>query len=128
MLEEHGYAAGRLERNRVREWRPAAGTRRSEERRVRFETVLRSIGGASMARAGARANEHLAQRAQANVEAAAVPVPRPAEGTAASSSGLRPPGEPEGRSEPAFSGVGSAGAEARAAGASEQMSGVGEPE
>eukprot|EP00969_Alexandrium_andersonii_P338448 14957643-Alexandrium_andersonii.AAC.1 len=68
-----------------------------------------------MARADARINEHLAQRAQANVEAAAAPVPRPAEGTAvASSSGSRPaPEEPEGRSEPAFVCVGSAGAEAR---------------
>eukprot|EP00969_Alexandrium_andersonii_P121551 5373560-Alexandrium_andersonii.AAC.1 len=75
MLEEHGYTAGCLKCNRVRERRPAAGTRRSEERRARFETLLRSIGDASMARADARINEHLAQRARASVEAAAAPVP-----------------------------------------------------
>eukprot|EP00969_Alexandrium_andersonii_P034274 1499502-Alexandrium_andersonii.AAC.1 len=34
-----------------------------------------------MARADERANEHLAQRAQAHVEAVAAPVPRPAVGT-----------------------------------------------
>eukprot|EP00969_Alexandrium_andersonii_P056198 2476824-Alexandrium_andersonii.AAC.1 len=77
-----------------------------------------------MARADARINEHLAQRIQASVEAAAAPVPRRAEGTAAgSSSGLRPaPEEPEGRSEPAFAGVGSTEAEAQIVDTSEQMS------
>eukprot|EP00969_Alexandrium_andersonii_P141774 6268215-Alexandrium_andersonii.AAC.1 len=49
-----------------------------------------------MARADERINEHLAQRAQADVEAAPAPAPRPAVGTgAASSSGARPgPEEP----------------------------------
>eukprot|EP00969_Alexandrium_andersonii_P047227 2072462-Alexandrium_andersonii.AAC.1 len=60
MLEERGYTAGRLKRNRVRERRPAAGTCHSEECRARFKTLLRPIGGASMARADARVNEHLA--------------------------------------------------------------------
>eukprot|EP00969_Alexandrium_andersonii_P270177 11942627-Alexandrium_andersonii.AAC.1 len=64
-----------LKRNRVWERRPAAGARRSEECRARFETLLRSIGGASAARADARINEHLAQRVQASVEAVAAPVP-----------------------------------------------------
>eukprot|EP00969_Alexandrium_andersonii_P217777 9619880-Alexandrium_andersonii.AAC.1 len=63
MLEEHGYTAGCLKCNRVRGRRPAAGIRRSEERRARFEALLRPIGDASMAR-DERANEHLAQRAQ----------------------------------------------------------------
>eukprot|EP00969_Alexandrium_andersonii_P325595 14386333-Alexandrium_andersonii.AAC.1 len=51
-------------------------------------------------------------------------------GTAAASpSGSRPASEePEGRSEPAFVGVGSAGAEAGAVDTSEQMSDIGEPE
>eukprot|EP00969_Alexandrium_andersonii_P197789 8737526-Alexandrium_andersonii.AAC.1 len=72
MLEGHGCTAGCSKRNRVRERRPAAGTRHSEERRARFEALLRSIGDASMARADERrVNEHLAQRAQARVEAAA---------------------------------------------------------
>eukprot|EP00969_Alexandrium_andersonii_P142347 6293821-Alexandrium_andersonii.AAC.1 len=75
MMEEHGYTAGCLKCNRVRERRLAAGTRRSEECRARFETLLRSTGDASMARAGARIYEHLAQRAQASVEAVAAPVP-----------------------------------------------------
>eukprot|EP00969_Alexandrium_andersonii_P304454 13458024-Alexandrium_andersonii.AAC.1 len=66
MLGERGLAAGCWGRNRVRERRPATGTRRSEERRARFEALLQSIGDASMARAGARINEHLAQRAQAS--------------------------------------------------------------
>eukprot|EP00969_Alexandrium_andersonii_P202014 8926528-Alexandrium_andersonii.AAC.1 len=70
MLEEHGHTAVCLKRDRVRERRPAAGTRHSEECRARFETLLRSIGDASMARANARINEHLAQRVQASVEAA----------------------------------------------------------
>eukprot|EP00969_Alexandrium_andersonii_P166739 7368238-Alexandrium_andersonii.AAC.1 len=34
MLEEQGYTAGCLKRSRVRERRPAAGTRHSEERRA----------------------------------------------------------------------------------------------
>eukprot|EP00969_Alexandrium_andersonii_P234051 10334054-Alexandrium_andersonii.AAC.1 len=62
MLEKHGHTADCLKRNRVRERRPAAGTRHSEERRARFETLLRSIGDASMAWADVRINEHLAQR------------------------------------------------------------------
>eukprot|EP00969_Alexandrium_andersonii_P120958 5346897-Alexandrium_andersonii.AAC.1 len=65
MLEEHGYTAGSLKCTRVRERRPAAGTRRSEECRMRFEALLRSLGDASMARADERINEHLAQRLQA---------------------------------------------------------------
>eukprot|EP00969_Alexandrium_andersonii_P195833 8651846-Alexandrium_andersonii.AAC.1 len=66
MLEEHGHTAGCLKCNRVRERRPVARTRRSEERRARFETPLRSVGDASVARADARVNQHLAQRAQAS--------------------------------------------------------------
>eukprot|EP00969_Alexandrium_andersonii_P101295 4468607-Alexandrium_andersonii.AAC.1 len=73
MLEEHGYTAGCLKCTRVRERRPAAGTRRSEERRTRFEALLRSLGDASMARTDARINEHLAQRLQADAEAAPAP-------------------------------------------------------
>eukprot|EP00969_Alexandrium_andersonii_P299075 13221540-Alexandrium_andersonii.AAC.1 len=110
MLEEHGYTAGCLKRTRVRERRPAAGTRHLEERRARFEALLRSIGGASMAWADEHINEHLAQSVQSNVEAAAAPVPRPAAGAgAASSSGSRPgQGEPEGRSGPVPTGRGPA--------------------
>eukprot|EP00969_Alexandrium_andersonii_P048385 2122462-Alexandrium_andersonii.AAC.1 len=78
MLEEHGYTAGCLKCDRVRERRPAAGTRRTEECRARFEALLRSIGDASMARADERIREHLAQQAQASVEAVAAPVPRSA--------------------------------------------------
>eukprot|EP00969_Alexandrium_andersonii_P334791 14796308-Alexandrium_andersonii.AAC.1 len=68
-----------------------------------------------MARADERTNEHLAQRVQANAEAAAASVPRSATGTgAASSSGSRPgPEKPAGRSEPAFAGGGPAASEAR---------------
>eukprot|EP00969_Alexandrium_andersonii_P303305 13408212-Alexandrium_andersonii.AAC.1 len=62
MLEEHGYAAGCLKRSRVRERRPAAGARHSEERRARFEGLLRALGDASMARADERVNEHLARQ------------------------------------------------------------------
>eukprot|EP00969_Alexandrium_andersonii_P029631 1293549-Alexandrium_andersonii.AAC.1 len=62
MLEEHGRATGCLRCARAREHRPAAGARRSEERRARFETLLRASGYASMARADARANEYLARR------------------------------------------------------------------
>eukprot|EP00969_Alexandrium_andersonii_P318310 14060422-Alexandrium_andersonii.AAC.1 len=64
MLEEHGYAAGCLKCSRVRERRPAAGTRHSEERRAWFESLLRAAGEASMARAGERVNERLAREAQ----------------------------------------------------------------
>eukprot|EP00969_Alexandrium_andersonii_P228594 10095791-Alexandrium_andersonii.AAC.1 len=46
-----------------------------------------------MSRADARANEHLAQRVQASVEAAAAPVPRSAEGTAAASSSSSRPAQ-----------------------------------
>eukprot|EP00969_Alexandrium_andersonii_P114594 5065901-Alexandrium_andersonii.AAC.1 len=100
MLEGHGYTAGCLKCNRVRERRPAAGTRHSGECRARFEALLRSIGDAT--RADERIREHLAQRVQASVEAAAAPVPRSAAGTgAASSSGSRPgQEEPESRAEP----------------------------
>eukprot|EP00969_Alexandrium_andersonii_P271489 11998775-Alexandrium_andersonii.AAC.1 len=68
-----------------------------------------------MARADERIDGHLAQRVQAHVEAAAAPVPRSAVGAgAASSSGSRlAREEPEGRSEPAFAGVGPAAPEAR---------------
>eukprot|EP00969_Alexandrium_andersonii_P319145 14098084-Alexandrium_andersonii.AAC.1 len=61
MLEEHGYAAGCLKCSRVRERRPAAGARRSEECRTRFESLLRVAGDASMARADERVNERLAR-------------------------------------------------------------------
>eukprot|EP00969_Alexandrium_andersonii_P023788 1038399-Alexandrium_andersonii.AAC.1 len=64
MLEEHGYAAGRLKRSRVREWRPAAGARRSEECCARFEGLLGALGDASMARADECVNEHLARQVQ----------------------------------------------------------------
>eukprot|EP00969_Alexandrium_andersonii_P108832 4801542-Alexandrium_andersonii.AAC.1 len=60
-----------------------------------------------------RINEHLVQRARANVEAAAAPVPQSPVGTGAASSGGSWPGqeEPEGRSEPVFAGGGSAAPE-----------------
>eukprot|EP00969_Alexandrium_andersonii_P177457 7847019-Alexandrium_andersonii.AAC.1 len=61
MLEEHGYAAGRLKRSRARERRSAAGARRSEERRARFESLLRAAGDASMARADGSVNQRLAR-------------------------------------------------------------------
>eukprot|EP00969_Alexandrium_andersonii_P175506 7761067-Alexandrium_andersonii.AAC.1 len=61
MLEEHGYAAGCLKCSRVRERRPAAGTRRSEECRARFEGILRAAGDANVARADERINERLAR-------------------------------------------------------------------
>eukprot|EP00969_Alexandrium_andersonii_P296047 13084287-Alexandrium_andersonii.AAC.1 len=72
MLEEHGHAAGCLKCSLVREHRPAASARHSEERRTRFEAILRASGDASMARADARANEHLARRAQEGAEVALV--------------------------------------------------------
>eukprot|EP00969_Alexandrium_andersonii_P217438 9604511-Alexandrium_andersonii.AAC.1 len=64
MLEEHGYTAGCLKCSRVREQRPATGTRHSGECRARFETLLRALrlGDASMARADDRVNEHLARQ------------------------------------------------------------------
>eukprot|EP00969_Alexandrium_andersonii_P007635 332472-Alexandrium_andersonii.AAC.1 len=40
MLEEHGHMASCLKRNRVRERRPAAGTRHSEECRAVSYTHL----------------------------------------------------------------------------------------
>eukprot|EP00969_Alexandrium_andersonii_P143616 6350191-Alexandrium_andersonii.AAC.1 len=64
MLEEHGYAAGCLKCSRVHERRPAAGTRRSEECRARFESLLRAAGDASVARADERVNERLAREVQ----------------------------------------------------------------
>eukprot|EP00969_Alexandrium_andersonii_P324539 14340745-Alexandrium_andersonii.AAC.1 len=75
-----------------------------------------------MARADERINEHLAQMAQADVEAAPAPVPRPAAGTgAASSSGARQgPEEPERRPEPVFTGVGPAASDRHAANTSDQ--------
>eukprot|EP00969_Alexandrium_andersonii_P282287 12480552-Alexandrium_andersonii.AAC.1 len=60
MSGEHGYTAGCLKCTRVRERRPAAGARHSEECRTRFETLLRASGDASVALADARANEYLA--------------------------------------------------------------------
>eukprot|EP00969_Alexandrium_andersonii_P302874 13388495-Alexandrium_andersonii.AAC.1 len=62
MLEGHGYAAGCLKCSRVRERRPTAGARRSEECRARFEGLLRALGDASVARADERVNEHLARQ------------------------------------------------------------------
>eukprot|EP00969_Alexandrium_andersonii_P142695 6308606-Alexandrium_andersonii.AAC.1 len=62
LLEEHGYSAGCLKCTRIRTQRPAAGTRHSEACRMRFESILRAAGNASMARADARINEHLAER------------------------------------------------------------------
>eukprot|EP00969_Alexandrium_andersonii_P210843 9312288-Alexandrium_andersonii.AAC.1 len=64
MLEEHGYTAGCLRCSRARRRRPGAGVRRSEECRARFEPLLRASGGASMARADERINEHLARQVQ----------------------------------------------------------------
>eukprot|EP00969_Alexandrium_andersonii_P315239 13926757-Alexandrium_andersonii.AAC.1 len=61
MLEEHGYAAICLKCSRVREQRPAAGARRSEECRTWFESLLRAAGDASMARADEHVNERLAR-------------------------------------------------------------------
>eukprot|EP00969_Alexandrium_andersonii_P338687 14969363-Alexandrium_andersonii.AAC.1 len=61
MLEEHGYTAGCLKCSRVRERRPAAGARHSEECRARFESRLRAVGDASMARADERVNDRLAR-------------------------------------------------------------------
>eukprot|EP00969_Alexandrium_andersonii_P252795 11172243-Alexandrium_andersonii.AAC.1 len=61
MLEVHGYTAGCLKCSRVRERRPAAGTRRSEERRSRFEGILRAARDVSMARADERVNERVAR-------------------------------------------------------------------
>eukprot|EP00969_Alexandrium_andersonii_P014737 644230-Alexandrium_andersonii.AAC.1 len=61
MLEEHGYTAGCLKCSRVRERRPAAGTRHSEECRSQFKSVLRAAGDASVARADERVNERLAR-------------------------------------------------------------------
>eukprot|EP00969_Alexandrium_andersonii_P098179 4333918-Alexandrium_andersonii.AAC.1 len=78
MLEEHGHTAGCLERSRVCERRPVAVARRSEECQARFEALLRAPGDARVARADARANEHLARRVQDGVEAAAVAAPRAA--------------------------------------------------
>eukprot|EP00969_Alexandrium_andersonii_P235642 10403819-Alexandrium_andersonii.AAC.1 len=62
MLEEHGYTAGCLKCGRVRERRPAAGTRQSDECRARVEGLLRALGDASMACAEERVNEHLARQ------------------------------------------------------------------
>eukprot|EP00969_Alexandrium_andersonii_P255722 11303768-Alexandrium_andersonii.AAC.1 len=77
MLEEYGYAAGCLKCRRARGRRLAAGARRSEERRARFEGLLRAAGDASMARADERADERLAREVQSQVEAAAAVAPRP---------------------------------------------------
>eukprot|EP00969_Alexandrium_andersonii_P323341 14286050-Alexandrium_andersonii.AAC.1 len=77
MLEEHGYTAGCLKCSRVRERRPAAGIRHSEERRARFEGLLRAAGDACMARADERVNERLAREVQSRAEAAAAVAPRP---------------------------------------------------
>eukprot|EP00969_Alexandrium_andersonii_P121411 5366368-Alexandrium_andersonii.AAC.1 len=77
MLEEHGYTAGCLKCSRVRERQPAAGTRHSEERRARFEGLLRALGDSSMARADERVNEHLARQVQIRVGAGASVAPRP---------------------------------------------------
>eukprot|EP00969_Alexandrium_andersonii_P040735 1785636-Alexandrium_andersonii.AAC.1 len=75
MLEEHGYTAGCLKRSRVRERRPAAGARHSEERRARSEGLLRALCDASVARADERVKEHLARQVQNRVGAAAVVAP-----------------------------------------------------
>eukprot|EP00969_Alexandrium_andersonii_P187212 8271793-Alexandrium_andersonii.AAC.1 len=60
MLEEHGYTAGCLMRSRAQERCPAAGARRAQECRARFEALLRASRDASMARADARVNERVA--------------------------------------------------------------------
>eukprot|EP00969_Alexandrium_andersonii_P080588 3551906-Alexandrium_andersonii.AAC.1 len=69
-----------------------------------------------MARVDERVDEHLAQRLQADVEAAPAPVPRPAAGTgAASSSDARQgPEESESRPELVFTGGGPAASETHA--------------
>eukprot|EP00969_Alexandrium_andersonii_P296985 13124255-Alexandrium_andersonii.AAC.1 len=84
MLEEHGCTVGCLKRSRVRERRPAAGTRHSEECRSRFEGILRASGDANMAWADERVNERLSRELQSRVESGAAVAPRP---EAASSSG-----------------------------------------
>eukprot|EP00969_Alexandrium_andersonii_P068102 3003663-Alexandrium_andersonii.AAC.1 len=85
MLEEHGYAAGCSKRSRARERRLAAGARRLEERRARFQSLLSALGDASMARAGERVDEH-ARQVQNQVEAVAAVAPRP-EGASSSGGG-----------------------------------------
>eukprot|EP00969_Alexandrium_andersonii_P216595 9566788-Alexandrium_andersonii.AAC.1 len=62
MLEEHGYTANCLKCSRVRTQRPAAGTRHSEERRARFEAILRASNDPSVVRADRRVNEYLADQ------------------------------------------------------------------
>eukprot|EP00969_Alexandrium_andersonii_P274700 12140641-Alexandrium_andersonii.AAC.1 len=61
--------------SRVRTQHPVAGTRHSEERRARFEVILRANSDPGMARAGQRANEYLADQVRANAERAPVPAP-----------------------------------------------------
>eukprot|EP00969_Alexandrium_andersonii_P107179 4727521-Alexandrium_andersonii.AAC.1 len=111
MLEERGCAAGCLKCSRVRERWPAAGTRHSEERRARFEGLLRAMGDANMARADERVNEHLARQVQNRVEAGAAVAPHPiAPARIALAQGEQ--GELVGRAEPAFAGVSPAVGEA----------------
>eukprot|EP00969_Alexandrium_andersonii_P353788 15440697-Alexandrium_andersonii.AAC.1 len=73
MLEERGYMANCLKCSRVRAQRPAAGARRSEERRARFEAILRASNDPSMARGDRCVNEYLADQVRQNVEG--VPAP-----------------------------------------------------
>eukprot|EP00969_Alexandrium_andersonii_P316641 13989198-Alexandrium_andersonii.AAC.1 len=85
MLEEHGYTANCLKCSRVRTQRPAAGTRHSEDCRARFEAILRASNDPSMARAGQRVNEYLADQVRANAERAPAPVPGSSSGGAQAS-------------------------------------------
>eukprot|EP00969_Alexandrium_andersonii_P255283 11284395-Alexandrium_andersonii.AAC.1 len=86
MLEERGYMANCLKRPRVRNSRLAAGTRCSEERQARFETILRASNDPSMIRADQRVNDYLADQARAGAERAQAPA------ASSSSGGVRTSG------------------------------------
>eukprot|EP00969_Alexandrium_andersonii_P133219 5891617-Alexandrium_andersonii.AAC.1 len=83
MLAERGFAANCLKRPRDRAGRPAAGTRRSEARRTRFEAILRVSSDPGVVRAGRCVNEYLAYQVRVNVESA------PTLATSSSSSGAQ---------------------------------------
>ena len=79
MMQEHGYTAGCRRCTLVRTGRSAAGVKHTEVCRARFEGILRGAGDPRMARADARADEHLAERLRAQ---AVAPAPGPAAGGA----------------------------------------------
>eukprot|EP00969_Alexandrium_andersonii_P264556 11692986-Alexandrium_andersonii.AAC.1 len=70
MLDERGYAANCLKRPRVRNARPSAGARRSEERRSMLEARLPANNDPSVVRADQRADEYLSDQLRASVERA----------------------------------------------------------